>query len=72
MKLEEKRILDLTYTFSGVLWYYIMLIFKYFGIFLDVNKSEHYSTKDDIAKGLKYSRAISYFDVDLSSTVPIF
>ena len=68
MKLEQKRILDLTYTFSGVVWYYIMLLFKHLGVSLHINKSENHSTKEDIQNGLNYSRAISYFDVDLSSS----
>lgn len=68
MKLEQKRILDLTYTFSGVLWYYTMLLGKHLGLSLNINKSEVHSTKEDIQKGLAYSRSVSYFDVDLSSS----
>lgn len=68
MKLEEKRLLDLAYSFLGVLWYYFMKLFKLLNVNLNINKSENTTTKSDIVKGIKYNRKITYFDVDLSSS----
>ena len=69
MKLEEKRILDLSYSFLGIFWYWLQKLL----ILLKVqikhrNKPEHFTSKYDISKGLKYKRSITYFDVDLSSS----
>lgn len=69
MKLDDKKLLDITYTLLGIGFYYFKLAFHYFGWSLKgFNMSEHVTCKDDLKRGLTYSRKPNYFDVDLSSS----
>lgn len=69
MKLDEKKILDITYSLLGVGFYYLKLIVNSLHLTLPVfNMDFHTSDKSTIQKGIKYKRRITYFDVDLSSS----
>lgn len=69
MKLDEKKGLDLFYTFLGVLFYYIKKVLFSLKInFNGINKSNGIVTKEQIKLGLNYYRNINYFDIDLSSS----
>ena len=69
MKLDDKKILDISYSILGIIFYYIKRIIKLFGIQnLSINNSKNKTNKSSIKKGLRYRRKINYFDVDLSSS----
>ena len=69
MKLEEKKFLDISYTFLGIVFYYFKVLVKLLGFTLrGFNKAVHISDKNSIKSGLDYNRSTNYFDVDLSSS----
>ena len=69
MKLEEKKLLDISYTFLGIIFYYFKLSISFLGLSLrGSNRASHISDKNSIKNGLDYNRTPNYFDVDLSSS----
>ena len=69
MKLDDKKLLDASYTILGILFFYLKSILNKFKFKLKgTNKSFNSSNKLSIKNGLDYSRNPNYFDIDLSSS----
>ena len=69
MKLDDKKLLDISYTLLGICFYYLKLVVSKLGWSLTgLNKVSHITNKSILKGGLNYRRKPNYFDVDLSSS----